>query len=87
MEWSAPAAGHARRLIFYFWSVQLDGEVVAGVVEADVLHHLAQQREIGRGLAVRDPVPDHAAQDAAEVFVTGCRRGSCGCRSACRRSD
>ena len=48
-----------------------DFEVTLGVVEGDILHHLAQCCLVGGVLTVIDPAADQLAQNAAEVLVTG----------------
>jgi hypothetical protein len=51
-----------------FWR-QLHAEVAAGVGEADIFHHAADEPHIIRDLPARDVSAEKIAQRAAEILV------------------
>ena len=58
-------------LLRHKFGSEFEAEVVAGVAEADVSHHRADQLVIGRNFAAGHIAAEEIAERATEIFVAG----------------
>lgn len=62
------------RLALPLGVLQLDREILPGVIKTNIFHHRPQQFDICGCFTISHPTADHLAQDSAKIFMASIRK-------------